>query len=70
MAAGTGAAGLQAFDALCHRLQLEDWVAFSGTFAGAVAGADAGVATGSGALCTPNALGGGESRASLFATLR
>ncbi len=69
-AAGTGAAGLQAFDALCHRLQLEHWVDFSGAFAGAVAGADAGAATDSGALCTPNAVGGGWSRASLFAILR
>ena len=69
-AAGTEAADLQAFDALCHRLQLEHIVAFSGAFAGAVAGADAGAGTGSGALCTPNALGGGGGRAALFATLR
>ncbi len=60
---------MQAFDALCHRLQVEHWVAFSEAFAGAVAGADTGAATGSEALCTPNALGGGGSRASLFATL-
>jgi hypothetical protein len=73
-AAGTGAAGLHAFDALCHRLQVEHLVAFSVAFAGAVVGADAGAATGSGALCAAKALGftfcGGVGIAALAATRR